>query len=108
MSGIAEQLHASNVLLRKENSELKQVPSKRTERLSGKRLILKGQFIATTKVLQAKLAAAEHSTKQKKAKKPQKKVASRVKITETEDEDTDKGVIEMPWEIQDYIEVNRG
>jgi hypothetical protein len=108
LSGIAEQLHASNVLLRKENSELKQVLSKRTERLSGKRLILKGQFIATTEVLQAKLAAAEHSTKQKKAKKPQKKVVSRVEITETEDEDTDEEVIEMPREMQDCIEVNRG
>ena len=65
LSGIAENLHASNVLLRKENSELKQVLSKRKECALGKRLILKGKFIVTTEELHRQLVEAEKSTKQK-------------------------------------------
>jgi len=108
LSGIVENLHATNILLRKENSKLKQVLNKRKERLSGKCLVLKGQFIVTTEELQAKLAEAKRNTKQKKTKISRKKVASHAEIQETGQEDTEEEMDEMPQELQDCIEVNRG
>jgi hypothetical protein len=59
LSIIAEHLYAHNSILHHENTELKGVISKRKERMSGKRLILKGKIIVSTEEVQQKLAEAE-------------------------------------------------
>ncbi len=68
LSGIAEHIHADNSILRRENTELKSVIRTRKERLSGKRIILRGKFIVSTEEVQRKLAEAERKTKEKKTK----------------------------------------
>jgi len=62
LSGIAEHLHADNSILHIENTELKKMIRTRKERLSEKRLVLKGRFIVSTEEVQKKLADAERVT----------------------------------------------
>ena len=77
LSGIAEQLHADNTVLRKENGELKDFLGKRAERQSGKRVVLKGKFVITTEPTYKALAEAEQNSK-KKVTKQKKKVGGAV------------------------------
>ena len=69
LSRVAEKLHAENSILRHENLELKQLINKRKERMSGKRLILKGKVIISTEEVHRKLIEAESATKTRKNKK---------------------------------------
>ena len=59
LSGVTECLHAEVRILQHENTELKQFLGKHKERMSGKRLVLKGKVIASTEEVQQKLAEAE-------------------------------------------------
>jgi hypothetical protein len=59
-------------ILRKELHEMRVVHSKRKERASGKRLILKGKTIISTEELQKALLEAEKATKSKKGAKKRK------------------------------------
>ena len=78
------------------------------QRALGKRLILKGKFIVTTEEPHRQLVEAEKNTKQKKAKKQPKTRSSRADIEDMEDGDIDEDMDEVPWELQDCIEVSRG
>ena len=73
MSGIAERLGAEVTILKKELDEIKAVHSKRKERASGKRLILKGKVVISTEELVKQLEKADKVTKPRKNKKPGKK-----------------------------------
>lgn len=81
LSGIAEQLHADNIILKRENTELMEVVNARKERASGKRIILKGVRFVTTEYLYQELEKSETESKEKKKKGSQKK-RKRMKIVE--------------------------
>lgn len=105
LSGIAEHLHADNSVLRQENAELKSVISTRKERLSGKRIVLKGKFIVTTEEIYKGLAAAERKTRKTRVKKGKRRARS-------VSEESDMEVVEVlddsetvEPEIQDCIVV---
>ena len=66
LSGIAERLQAENHILGKELDEIKGVQAKRKERVSGKRVILKGKFVVSTEEIQKALEEAEQATSSKK------------------------------------------
>jgi len=76
LSGIAEYFQADNAVLRKENGELKEFLNKRTERQSGKRVILKGKFVITTEQIYKDLADAERKTKLSKKKRKRSRAVS--------------------------------
>jgi len=76
LSGIAKHLHADNSMLRHENAELKSVIRTRKERLSGKRIVLKGKFVVTTEEIQKGLAEAERKTKKSRAKGKKRRARS--------------------------------
>ena len=59
---------ADNVLLRQEMAELKGIVSKRTERASGKWVVLKGKFVVSMEEIYEGLRQAEEKTKKKNAK----------------------------------------
>ena len=63
-------------MLRKENGELKEFLNKRTERQSGKRVILKGKFVITTEQIYKDLADAERKTKLSKKKRKRSRAVS--------------------------------
>ena len=105
LSGVAECLHAEVRILRHENTELKQILNKHKERMSGKRLILKGKVIASTEEVQQKLAEAERVTEVKKRSKGKKK---HVRITvdpEIDDEGMQDCSDDEKVAIGDYIQV---
>ena len=66
LSGIAEWLQAEKHILGKELDEIKGVQAKRKERVSEKRLILKGKFVVSTEEIQKALEEAEQATSSKK------------------------------------------
>ena len=102
---MAERLKAENSILRRENTELKQLFNKRKERMSGKRLILKGKVIVSTEEVHRKLAEAEMATKGKKNKQG-KSTARRVPTrTEMYDEDVDNDSEAEEPQIGDCIVV---
>jgi len=101
LSGIAEFLHADNSVLRKENTDL----SKRKERLSTKRVILKGKFIVSTEEIQKLLSEAEAKTNAKKAKKGNRTTKRMVQRVETEEEDLSDDSDTEEREILDSIVV---
>ena len=76
-----------NVLLRQEMTELKGVVSKRTERASGKRVVLKGKFIVSTEEVYEGLRQAEEKTKKKTTKRGQKRVRQSTDEAEIEKQD---------------------
>jgi hypothetical protein len=67
LSGIAERLQAEVTILQKELGEIRAINSKRKERASGKRVILKGKTVISTEELQKALAEAEKATRCKHA-----------------------------------------
>ena len=105
LSGIAEYLHADNTLLRRENAELKSVMDKRKERLSTKRIILKGKSIVSTEEIHKRLAEAERNTKQKKSKKGHEQNNRAIKDAERQEEYTSNELDTEQAEILDCIEV---
>ena len=105
LSGVAEQLQAENTILRHENRELKELIHTRKERLSGKRVILKGHMVVSTEELYQKLAEAERATRGKMVKSRKNKRGTVVQEEEMEDEDIgDESEIEGR-EIGNCIEV---
>lgn len=62
-SEIAEHLNTDDSVLRRGNEDLKGVIHRRKERLSSKRLVLKGKFIVSTEEIQKNLADAEKKTR---------------------------------------------
>jgi len=105
LSGIAERLHANNTILRRENAELKKVIKTRKERLSGKRIILKGQIVVSTEEIARKLADAERATEEKKAKPCQKKNKTAVRQQKRNNDELDEDSEAEEHEILDCIEV---
>jgi hypothetical protein len=105
LSGIAEFLHADNSVLRKEVADLKSVIGKRKERLSTKRIILKGKFIVSTEEIQKQLSDAERQTRAKKAKKGKRAPKAAIQHAETEEEDTSEESDTEERVIQDSIVV---
>ena len=73
LSGIAEQLHAENAILRKDNAEIRAALSARKERESGKRKIIKGISLVTTEEVIAAVEKAEITSKKRKKKQIQRK-----------------------------------
>lgn len=67
--GFSEQLQAANTILTKQNQELRDTISARKERLSGKRLVLKGKFIVSTEEVYEQLSAAISAAEKPKPKK---------------------------------------
>jgi hypothetical protein len=104
---MAEYLHAENAVLRKENKENKGVFGKRTRRQSGRRVILRGQFVVTTEPIQKRLADAERKTKKRSTKGKQK----RARVVSEEEEVEVVEILEVveheEREIQDCIAVQR-
>ena len=107
LSGIAEYFQADNAVLRKENGELKEFLNKRTERQSGKRVILKGKFMITTEQIYKDLADAEQKTKKKLSKRKQKKSRSVSEEEELELLEVFDVVEDKEREIQDCIAVQQ-
>jgi hypothetical protein len=105
LSGIAEHLHADNSILRRENTELKSVISKRKERMSGKRVTLKGKIIVSTEEVQQKLAQLERNTQVKKVRSRKKKCPTQRPAFDTDEEDIDDESEIGGDQIQDCIEV---
>jgi hypothetical protein len=68
LANTAERQHAEISILRRERDELRQVLSARKERLSGKRLILKGKSVVTSWEIQMAIAAKEKETVDRKKK----------------------------------------
>jgi hypothetical protein len=87
LSGIAEHLHADNSILHRENRELKNVITTRKERLSGKRIILKGKIVVSTEEIHKKLADAERATRERKTKSRRKNQSIAVQEEEVDDHD---------------------
>ena len=73
MGGIAEQLHARSTILQRENDEIKSVLAAQKERESGKRKILKGVRLVTTRDIVKALEDAEAATKAKPKKSKNRK-----------------------------------
>ena len=106
----SERLHASNIILRQENQELKKVISIRKERASGKRLALKNVIIASVEEVFRSVEAVEMKTNKAKlprvkGRKPQRKrkqaaVSSSSSSSESEDESVVETLV-----IGDCIEV---
>jgi hypothetical protein len=69
LSGIAEQLHTDNSILRKENEELKELVNSRKEHTSGKRMILKGLRVVTKEYIFQELEKAKAKMKEKQRKR---------------------------------------
>jgi hypothetical protein len=105
LSGIAEHLHADNSVLRRENAELKSVISTRKERLSGKRIALKGKFIVTTEEIQRGLAAAERKTRKTRIKRGKRRARSVSEESEMEVVEVLDDSEREEHEIQDCITV---
>ena len=79
--------------------------SKRKERLSTKRIILKGKFIVSTEEIQNRLAEAERITKEKKRKRGCGKNKRPIKEMEMLEDDTSDGSDVEKCEIFDCIDV---
>jgi hypothetical protein len=105
LSGIAEYLQADNVVLRKENGELKGFLNKRMERQSGKRVILKGKFVITTEPIYKDLMNAERKTKKKPARGKQKQTRAASEEEELELVEVLDVVENEEHEIHDCIAV---
>jgi hypothetical protein len=109
LANTAERQHAEISILRRERDELRQVLSARKERLSGKRLILKGKSVVTSWEIQMAIAAKEKETVDRKKKK--KVHAKRMPAPSTEseseskDDDDEQGMTAV--EISDCIIVER-
>jgi hypothetical protein len=109
LTNTAERQHAEISILRRERDELRQVLSARKERLSGKRLILKGKSVVTSWEIQMAIAAKEKETVDRKKKK--KVHAKRMPAPSTEseseskDDDDEQGMTAV--EISDCIIVER-
>ena len=85
LSGIAERLQTEVTILQKELREVKEIHAKRKERASGKRVILKGKVVVSTKEVHNALKEAEKATAAKKAKKRTGRKRRKV-ISESEEE----------------------
>ena len=105
LSGVAEHLHAENSILRHENMELKQLINKRKERMSEKRLILKGKVIVSTEEICQKLAMAEQMTKEWKNKRCKTRHHSSSTNVVRDEEDIQDNNDEEEEEIGECIEV---
>jgi len=105
LSGIAEQLHADNTVLRKENGELKGFLGKRAERQSGKRVVLKGKFVITTELMYKALAEAERKSKKKVTKRKKKVVGAASEEEELEVIEVLEVVEHEERDIEDCITV---
>ena len=103
--GAVEQLHAENSILQRENTELKQLINKRRERMSGKRLVLKGKVMISTEELQHKLKEAEQATKTRKNKKHKRTHHNATTNTQTDSEDIKDASEDENPEIGDCIVV---
>jgi hypothetical protein len=105
LSKISEYLMADNVLLRQEMAELKGLVGKRTERASGKRVVLKGKFIVSTEEVYEGLRQAEEKTKKKTMKRRQKQLRQSTDEAEIEEQDVFHEGEPMEPEILDSIVV---
>ena len=106
LSSVAEKLHAQNSILSHENAELKQLINKRKERMSGKRLVLKGKFVVSTEEVYQKLMEAERATKERKKKTPKRKRQGASIGTEVDEEVIEENADDELEEIGDCIEVH--
>jgi len=70
LSGIAEQLHAENAILCKDNAEIRAALSARKERQSGKRKIIKGISLVTTEEVITAVENTEITSKWSDARAP--------------------------------------
>jgi len=86
LSGIVEQLLAQNVILRRENTEVRAVLAARKERESDKRKILRGRRMITTEDVVKALEETEAATKDKTKRCKQRK---RKRIESDEGESSD-------------------
>jgi len=84
LSGIAEQLHADNLILQKQLSELQTVITNRTERKTGKRIILKGVTVITSQDICQALEKAEAATKSKTKGRKRSRARTETNIAEEE------------------------
>jgi len=105
LSGVAEHLHTENSILRCENTELKQLVNKWKERMSGKRLILKGRIIVSTEEVYQKLTEAEKMTRERKTKKRKTKDNRATVNFEMDAENMEDNSDDELQEIRDCIEV---
>ena len=105
LSGISEQLHAENSILRAENKELKKVLNARKTRLSGKRLVLKGKVVVSTEELQQKLAEAEKSTRERKRTGHKNKRQRTIPVIESDNGNMEEEIEAVGDEIGDCIVV---
>jgi len=72
LSNMTEKLRAHLTIAEETKNQLESVLSARKERASGKRLVLKGQFIVSRADIQKAIAEAEATTEAKKKKKRDK------------------------------------
>ena len=64
-----ERLHASNIILQKENEDLRTTLTKRKERLGGKRKIIKGKHCLSVAEIRDDISKAQKATKKRAAPK---------------------------------------
>ena len=109
MTKTVERQRAEIAILRREKDELQQVLSARKERLSGKRLILKGKSVVTSWEIQTAIAKQEKETNACKNKKKvgQKRGRATSTDTESESEGYDNEQETAVAEIGDCIIVER-
>ena len=105
----AERQQAEISILRRERDNIRQILSSRKERLSGKRLILKGKSVVTSVEIQTAIAAKEKETKERKNRKKLHQRRGRTQQTEprSESEDEDDPERSTQSEIGDCIQVER-
>jgi hypothetical protein len=84
---------------------LKKVIKTWKERLSGKRIILKGQIVVSTEEIARKLADAEQATEEKKSKRYKKKGKTAVQQRRRNDDELEEDSEAGECEILDCIEV---
>jgi hypothetical protein len=108
LSGIAERYQAQIVILEEEMKAIKAVKAQRKAREGGKRIILKGNPVASTEAVEKALREAERATK---AKKKTQRKGSKKQVIPSEDEmedsanDDDDPLEPLELEMLDCIEV---
>ena len=98
-------LHANNTLLRQENANQKSVIDVRKGQALGKRVILKGVFIATMEGIYKELAAAQRKTKSCQSKRRKEKARAVLEESEIEVIEVLEDSETEDCEIQDCIAV---
>ena len=108
LSRSSERLRAANSILQKQNEDMHQVLSQRKERLSGKRMVIKGQHLLSVIEMRDGVLKAQEATRKRKAvmeKTSRKRKCKAIEESSEDYESHSEHEADEEAEILDCIEV---